>query len=259
MSVIPKIDEPDSEELRELYERLSANPMGNLNIFRIMAYNPKLLRNWLRMATPLLTGGLSLEPRLREIAILRVAQNVVAVQAVYSNLLGLTLLVVLSPVLIVLGVVARGAAGAGSFFDEAECAGFQNIPFARLRFRTRRARSGELTWVGRVILRLGLVNLPQFLNIVRGEMALFGPPPVRRELASRLRQLIPFYAHRFTMKPGLLGWAQTHRRLIQGIPEETLQLEYDLYYIKESSPSLDFEILLRRLLGVRHASAGNAS
>jgi 4-carboxymuconolactone decarboxylase len=76
MSVIPKIDEPDSKELRELYERLSANPMGNLNIFRIMAYNPKLLRNWLRMATPLLTGGLSLEPRLREIAILRVAQNV---------------------------------------------------------------------------------------------------------------------------------------------------------------------------------------
>ena len=73
MSVIPKIDEPDSEELRELYERLSGSPMGNLNIFRIMAYNPKLLRNWLRMATPLLTGGLSLEPRLREIAILRVA------------------------------------------------------------------------------------------------------------------------------------------------------------------------------------------
>src|SRR5258708_7536507 len=50
--------------------------MGNLNIFRIMAYNPKLLRNWLRMATPLLTGGLSLEPWLGEIAILRVAQNV---------------------------------------------------------------------------------------------------------------------------------------------------------------------------------------
>jgi 4-carboxymuconolactone decarboxylase len=76
MSVIPKIDEPDNEELRELYERLSANPAGILNLFRIVAYNPKLLRNWLRMSTPLLTGGLSLEPRLREIAILRVAQNV---------------------------------------------------------------------------------------------------------------------------------------------------------------------------------------
>jgi 4-carboxymuconolactone decarboxylase len=76
MTVIPLVDQPESEELRELYERLSAGPMGNLNVFRIVAHNPQLLRNWLRMATPLLTGGLSLEPRLREIAILRVAQNV---------------------------------------------------------------------------------------------------------------------------------------------------------------------------------------
>ena len=76
MSVIPLVDEPDSDELRELYARLSAGPMGNLNVFRVVAHNPQLLRNWLRMATPLLTGGLSLEPRLREIAILRVAQNV---------------------------------------------------------------------------------------------------------------------------------------------------------------------------------------
>lgn len=76
MPVIPLVDEPDSEELRHLYERLSAGPMGNLNVFRAVAHNPQLLRNWLRMASPLLTGGISLEPRLREIAILRVAQNV---------------------------------------------------------------------------------------------------------------------------------------------------------------------------------------
>jgi hypothetical protein len=48
MSVIPKIDEPDNEELRELYERLSANPASIVNLVRIVAYNPKLLRNWLR-------------------------------------------------------------------------------------------------------------------------------------------------------------------------------------------------------------------
>ena len=76
MAVIPLIDEPDSEELRELYERLSQNlpEIGVLNIFKVMAHNPQLLRGWLRMATPLLAGGLTLSPRLREIAILRVAQ-----------------------------------------------------------------------------------------------------------------------------------------------------------------------------------------
>jgi alkylhydroperoxidase family enzyme len=73
--VIPYIQDPEDEDLRQLYERLSQNPMGNLNIFKTMAHNPKLMRNWLRMATPLLGTGLVLEPRLREIAILRVAQN----------------------------------------------------------------------------------------------------------------------------------------------------------------------------------------
>jgi 4-carboxymuconolactone decarboxylase len=75
MSVVPLVDQPEDEDTRQLFERLAMGPMGNLNIFRVMAHNPKLLRDWLRMATPLLAGGLSLEPRLREIAILRVAQN----------------------------------------------------------------------------------------------------------------------------------------------------------------------------------------
>jgi alkylhydroperoxidase family enzyme len=73
--VIPTIEQPEDEDLRHLYERLSQNPMGNLNIFKVMAHSPKLMRNWLRMATPLLGDGLLLSPRLREIAILRVAQN----------------------------------------------------------------------------------------------------------------------------------------------------------------------------------------
>src|SRR2546428_4109064 len=76
MSVIPLIDDPDSDELRELYGRLSAGMpgIGVLNIFKVMAHNPGILRDWLRLATPLLTGALTLAPRLREIAILRVAQ-----------------------------------------------------------------------------------------------------------------------------------------------------------------------------------------
>ena len=75
MSVVPKIFEPEGDDLRDLYERLDKGPLGNLNIFRVMAHNPRLLRGWLRMASPLLMDGLMLAPRLREIAILRVAQN----------------------------------------------------------------------------------------------------------------------------------------------------------------------------------------
>lgn len=75
MSVVALVDQPEDAELRQLFERLAQGPLGNLNVFWVMAHNPKLLCDWLRMATPLLTGGLSLEPRLREIAILRMAQN----------------------------------------------------------------------------------------------------------------------------------------------------------------------------------------
>ncbi len=76
MAVIRLVEEPESEDLRQLYDRLASNMpgIGVLNIFKAMAHNPRLLRDWLRLATPLLSGGLTLSPRLREIAILRVAQ-----------------------------------------------------------------------------------------------------------------------------------------------------------------------------------------
>jgi alkylhydroperoxidase family enzyme len=76
MSVIPKIEQPESDDLKDMYERLAAGGLnlGVLNIFKVMAHNPKLLRDWVRMATPLLSGGIMIAPRLRELVILRVGQ-----------------------------------------------------------------------------------------------------------------------------------------------------------------------------------------
>jgi len=76
MAVIARIEQPDSDDLKDMYGRLAqAGPgPGVLNIFKTVAHNPKLLRDWVRMATPLLMGGLTLSPRLRELAILRVGQ-----------------------------------------------------------------------------------------------------------------------------------------------------------------------------------------
>ncbi len=75
MAIVSQVWEPESDDLRQLYERLEKNPLGVINLFRVVAHNPTILRGWLRMATPLLAGGIDIEPRLREIAILRVAQN----------------------------------------------------------------------------------------------------------------------------------------------------------------------------------------
>jgi len=177
-----------------------------------------------------------------------------ATQTIYSNLAGLSGLVLLSPVLTLVGIVSRLAAGPGPVFEHVECAGFQGIPFFMLRLRTRNSRSGKTTWIGRVIEALRLTNLPQLINIVRGEMALFGPQPVRMPFVFRMQSLIPFYTHKLTVKPGLFGWAQAHARGTRDLHEELLTMEYDIYYLTQCSPSLDLEILVRTLLGARRPS-----
>jgi lipopolysaccharide/colanic/teichoic acid biosynthesis glycosyltransferase len=178
-----------------------------------------------------------------------------SLQATYSNLVGLAFLVTLSPLLVALAVLSRIAAGPGPMLDRVECAGFQGIPFQRLYFRTR-SQTGELSWAGKIISTLRLTGLPQLINLVRGEMAMFGPAPARAIFSGHLSKTIPPYSHRLSMRPGVLGWAQVHQRVQQGLREEVLQLEYDLYYIKQCSPSLDFEILLRTLLRVPYVPRG---
>src|SRR5262249_318321 len=103
---------------------------------------------------------------------LRINRAALALQAVYTNLIGLGLLLLCFPLLL-LGGILVSLSTLGPAFESIECPGFQRIPFHLLRFRTRRA-DGEMSGVGNVLSRLHLVNLPQLINVVRGEMALFG-------------------------------------------------------------------------------------
>ncbi len=202
-------------------------------------YESQLQRIYCRGSQPvdlLLSPALSPESRI------------LAIQAIYTNLIGLVLLIVLSPVLFVVSLAVALFSGAGPVFETVECSGFRNIPFLLLRFRTRRSgKKGGATWIGSLISRWHLVNLPQLFNVVRGEMALFGPRPVRRAFAQRLTEIMPFYAMRLSVKPGLIGWAPRPTGLV--FANELTQIEYDLYYVKHNSPQLDAEILMRTLSG----------
>jgi lipopolysaccharide/colanic/teichoic acid biosynthesis glycosyltransferase len=179
---------------------------------------------------------------------LKTGRHIMAIQAVYTDVMGLLLLILLFPVLALTGAAVALFGGPGPVLERIECLGFQSIPFQLLRFRTRNSKTGSLTYFGELIARLHLVNLPQLLNIVRGEMVFFGPRPVRREFAERLGQLLPYYYHRFSVKPGPVGWAQVNvpRRTVA---PEPLRMEYDFYYIRQGSLALDVEILLRSILG----------
>lgn len=193
---------------------------------------------------------LLLSPRLN------INRSAMALQAIYTNVIGLALLILFSPVLI-LAAVFMALTTTAAPFESIECPGFQRIPFHLLRFRTRH-RNGKTVWSGTLLTVLHLVNLPQLINVVRGEMALFGPPPARRPFAERITQLIPVYAHRFRVKPGIMGWSQAN---LSGAlqADESLRLEYDLYYIKEESPSLDLDILLRTFLHTPLPAADHTS
>jgi lipopolysaccharide/colanic/teichoic acid biosynthesis glycosyltransferase len=175
-----------------------------------------------------------------------------AVQAIYTNVIGVASLVALSPLLALPAAAIALLGRGGPVLEHTQCLGFQMIPFKLLRFGTH-GRDGRPHAVGKALTALRLQFLPRLVNVVRGEMAFFGPPPVRLEFARRLGRLVPVYAHRFTVKPGILGWSQLNLADAAGAPDEALRLEYDLYYVKQNSVSLDIEILLRTLLAARPA------
>lgn len=110
-----------------------------------------------------------------------------------------------------------------------------------------------MTGVGRVISHFRLADLPQLVNVVRGDMALVGPRPVRAEFARYLTEAMPFHSHRFSVRPGIVGWAQMHAPKTGPLPDECCQIEYDLFYIKEGSVWMDAEIMLESLAPGRSA------
>ncbi len=103
----------------------------------------------------------------------------------------------------------------------------------------------RITRVGSLIRKLRFDELPQIINVLKGEMSIVGPRPERPEFVRALSASIPFYAERHTVKPGLTGWAQL--RYAYGASEEEAaeKLKYDLYYVKNHSLFLDLVIILQ--------------
>ncbi len=101
----------------------------------------------------------------------------------------------------------------------------------------------RVTAIGGILRRSRLDELPQLINMVRGEMSIVGPRPERPEFVATLSEQIPFYRQRHCVKPGLTGWAQINYKYGETIEDTITKLEYDLYYIKNLSPSLDVYIL----------------
>ncbi|MBI4914207.1 MAG: exopolysaccharide biosynthesis polyprenyl glycosylphosphotransferase [Acidobacteria bacterium] len=105
----------------------------------------------------------------------------------------------------------------------------------------------RVTRIGRLLRRLRVDELPQLLNVLRGDMSLVGPRPERPEFVSELARLIPYYTFRLAVPPGLTGWSQVSMPYARTLEEQQRKLEYDLYFIRERSVGLYLLILLRTL------------
>ena len=103
----------------------------------------------------------------------------------------------------------------------------------------------RITSFGRFLRNTRLDELPQFYNILKGEMSFIGPRPERPEFVKDLEEKIPFYAIRTVVRPGLTGWAQVNYPYANTIKEQEVKLRYDLYYIKERNVFIDFKILIK--------------
>ena len=105
----------------------------------------------------------------------------------------------------------------------------------------------RVTRVGNFLRRTRLDELPQFWNVLRGEMSLVGPRAERPELVADYQRQVPFYRARLLVKPGLTGWAQINYGYVASVTETAVKIEYDLYYIKHRTLGMDFQIILRTI------------
>jgi lipopolysaccharide/colanic/teichoic acid biosynthesis glycosyltransferase len=133
--------------------------------------------------------------------------------------------------------------------------------FTILKFRTMRTEENSylptavgdsrITRVGTFLRSSRLDELPQMINILRGEMSFVGPRPERPELAEDLAKAIPYYMERHLVKPGITGWDQVSGEYHSPSIEDTYKkLQYDLYYIKNTSPFLDASIFFKTIMTV---------
>jgi len=103
----------------------------------------------------------------------------------------------------------------------------------------------RVTRIGAIIRKTRIDELPQILNVMRGDMSFVGPRPERPEFVTQLSEKIPFYNARHRVKPGITGWAQLSYPYGASEKDAAEKLQYDLYYVKNQSLLLDLLILLQ--------------
>ena len=178
-------------------------------------------------------------------------------QNLYSTLIALVGILLTWPFMILAAATVKLSSPGPILFGQTRV-GWRDKPFTVYKFRSMRtdaeAATGAMwaqendprvTHLGRWLRLLRLDELPQLFNVLKGDMVIVGPRPERPEFVTALKEQIPFYSQRHSVKPGITGWAQINYKHGNTFEDAVRELEYDLYCIKNVSPWLDFYIMLR--------------
>jgi sugar transferase (PEP-CTERM system associated) len=176
-------------------------------------------------------------------------------QGLYSFAIALIGFLIASPIMLLVAL-AISVTSPGPVLYRQIRAGKNGENFMLFKFRSMHrdaeAKSGavwaskddpRVTPLGRWLRRLRLDELPQLINVLRGEMVIVGPRPERPEFVKVLVEQIPYYQQRLAVKPGITGWAQINHKYGDTLEDTLLKLEYDLYYIKNLNMTLDLYIM----------------
>ena len=106
----------------------------------------------------------------------------------------------------------------------------------------------RVTRLGKMLRKLRIDEVPQFINVLRGEMSLVGPRPERSFFVEQLKNEVSFYTRRLLVRPGITGWAQVRHRYDRSLEDVVEKIRYDLYYLENMSLTLDFKIILRTIV-----------
>jgi lipopolysaccharide/colanic/teichoic acid biosynthesis glycosyltransferase len=178
-------------------------------------------------------------------------------------------LVILTPVIALTALLVRATSRGPAFYTQTRV-GRNGRLFTIFKIRTmihecesltgpRWSMPGDprITPIGHFLRRTHLDELPQLLNVLRGEMSLIGPRPERPEFTAKLERALPAYPERLRVRPGVTGLAQVHLPGDTSLASVRIKLAHDLYYIQQLSPGLDVRIMvctLLRVLGVSFES-----
>lgn len=169
------------------------------------------------------------------------------------SLIGLVCGILILPLVLIGNILGNR----GPLFYTQTRVGKNGIPFEIYKYRTmiKNAESGgilfatpgdtRITPFGKFLRKTRIDEVPQFINILKGDMGFIGPRPERPFFVKELADIMPFYETRHVIKPGLTGWAQVNYSYGETIEESLIKLQYDLYYIKHRSVFLDLNIVIK--------------